>query len=280
VETDPETRAALLAALAWQVELGADEAIGDSPVDRFAPPPAPPAATSQPASAAPSAARAKAAAAPAAPEDAPTGAAAEAAASVAARCGALEALAAAMAAFDAGELKAGARNCVFADGNPAARVMIVGEAPGREEDLQGKPFVGRAGRLLDRMLAAIGLDRASDDPERGAYITNILPWRPVGNRTPSADEAALFLPFVRRHIALAEPDFVLLMGGSSAKALMETETGITRLRGRWTRIAPGVPALATLHPAYLLRQPAMKRFAWRDLLSLRAALDGEPIPFD
>ncbi len=275
VETDPETRAALLAALAWQVELGADEAIGDAPVDRFAAPrasPAPaPAASSPPAF-------------PMAPpppaSEAASEAAPEAAAAIAARCGTLEELAAAVAAFDAGELKAGARNCVFADGNPAARVMIVGEAPGREEDLQGKPFVGRAGRLLDRMLAATGLDRTSDDPARGAYITNILPWRPVGNRTPSADEAALFLPFVRRHIALAEPDVVVLMGGSSAKALLETETGITRLRGRWKRVAPGVPALATLHPAYLLRQPAMKRFAWRDLLSLRAALDGEPIPFD
>jgi uracil-DNA glycosylase family 4 len=271
MQTDPETRAALIAALQWQIELGADEAIGDAPVDRFAPPPpepdvAPALAHAPPATAAP-------------PPLAETGDADNAAA-LAEKCETLEALRDALAAFDAGELKAGARNCVFADGLPGARVMIVGEAPGREEDEQGKPFVGRAGKLLDRMLGAIGLDRAADDPLKAAYITNILPWRPIGNRTPSAEEAALFLPFVRRHIALAKPDFVVLMGGSSAKALMETTVGITRLRGRWTRIAPGVPALATFHPAYLLRSPAMKRHAWTDLLALRAALDGEAPPLD
>jgi molybdenum cofactor biosynthesis protein B len=194
MQTDPETRAALIAALQWQIELGADEAIGDAPVDRFAPPPpepdvAPALAHAPPATAAP-------------PPLAETGDADNAAA-LAEKCETLEALRDALAAFDAGELKAGARNCVFADGLPGARVMIVGEAPGREEDEQGKPFVGRAGKLLDRMLGAIGLDRAADDPAKAAYITNILPWRPIGNRTPSAEEAALFLPFVRRHIALA-----------------------------------------------------------------------------
>jgi len=181
-----------------------------------------------------------------------------------------------MRRFEGSPLRLSARNLVFADGLPGARVMVIGEAPGGEEDRQGKPFVGRAGQLLDRMLAAIGLARTAPAPEDAAYITNILPWRPPGNRTPSESEVLLFLPFVLRHIGLAGPDVILALGGTSAKALMETSTGIKRLRGRWVRHeATGLPLLPSFHPAYLLRQPTDKRLAWRDLLSLRAALDGE-----
>lgn len=267
-------RAEMLAALAWQVELGADEAIADAPIDRFAleadaaarrraaPTPAP-----APAPRPPAALRAV----PVAPQTD----AARAAREIAAGCGDLASLAAALAAFDGCALKQGARTCVFADGDPAARVMIVGEAPGRDEDIAGKPFVGRSGQLLDRMLAAIGLDRRAADPAQGVYITNVLPWRPVENRAPSTDEAAMLAPFVARHIALAQPEFLVLMGAAAARLLLQTPEGILKLRGRWRRAADGRPALPTLHPAYLLRSPAAKRLAWRDLLSLRAALDGE-----
>jgi DNA polymerase len=201
------------------------------------------------------------------------------AAAIAAGCADLAALRAALAAYDGCALKAGARNCVFSDGNPAARVMIVGEAPGRDEDRLGKPFVGRSGQLLDRMLAAIGLDRAAEDPARAVYITNVSPWRPLENRKPARDETAMLEPFVRRHIALAAPEIVLLMGATAAQTLMGSTEGVLKLRGRWRRLTEtGAPALATLHPAYLLRQPAAKRLAWRDLLALRAVLDGAPPP--
>ncbi len=267
--TDPDVRAALLAALAWHVELGADEAIGETPVDRFA---------AEPVAAPPRQEPEARVAAPAIAGEADVVAAAR---EIAASCATLAELSAALAAFDGCPLKAGARNCVFADGNPAARVMIVGEAPGRDEDLAGKPFVGRSGQLLDRMLAAIGLDRNAKDPSQAVYITNVLPWRPVQNRTPGGDETAMLGPFVERHIALAAPEFVVLMGAVSARHLLRTETGITRLRGRWTRLPEHrLPALPTLHPAYLLRAPDAKRLAWRDLLSLRAALDGEPLSTD
>lgn len=273
---DGATREALLAALAMQVEFGADEAIADSPFDRFAErDPAPEPAHSE-------TRRQRAPAAPAAPEVQPSGA--EAAEAVAARCRTLPELAAALAAFDAGALKAGATRCVFADGQPGARVMIVGEAPGRDEDLAGKPFVGRSGQLLDRMLACIGLDRTAEDPSRAVYITNVLPWRPLSNRTPAADEVALMLPFLRRHIALAAPAVLVPMGGSAVSALLGGTGGITRRRGRWARLdgltAQPLPVLPMLHPAYLLRTPAAKRQAWRDLLSLRAMLDGEPPSFE
>lgn len=267
---DAETRAAALAALAMQVEFGADEAIGDAPVDRFAgSAPAPPtAAAPEP---------------PAAPALIAGEAVADAHA-IAAACTSLPELEAALAAFDAGPLKQGARSCVFADGMAGARVMIVGEAPGREEDLAGKPFVGRSGQLLDRMLACIGLDRTAASIGDAVYITNILPWRPVANRTPGADEVALMMPFVARHIALAAPEIVIPMGSTSAQALTGQTAGILRLRGRWSTLATGMgttplPALPMLHPAYLLRNPPAKRMAWRDLLGLRAALDGA-IPGD
>jgi len=167
-------------------------------------------------------------------------------------------------------LKNTASNLVFCDGNPGARVMIVGEAPGREEDRVGLPFVGAAGQLLDKMLATIGLDRAS------VYITNLLPWRPPGNRTPTAEETRLLLPYLQRHIQLADPEYVFILGGSSAKALLATRDGILKTRGAWRDIdfGDGVmrPTLASLHPAFLLRSPAQKRLSFDDLLSLRARL--------
>jgi uracil-DNA glycosylase len=178
----------------------------------------------------------------------------------------------ALAGYDHCELKKGARNLVFADGNPAARVMIVGEAPGRDEDMQGLPFVGRAGQLLDRMFDAIGMGRAHPDPGRALYIANVLPWRPPQSRDPSPDEIAMMLPFLRRHVELAGPEVLVLMGNHSCHALLGRK-GITRLRGQWTE-ALGRPALPMFHPDDLLRNPAAKREAWHDLLMLQARLRG------
>ena len=198
-------------------------------------------------------------------------------ASLAASATTLEELAEAMRNWEGSDLKAGARNFVFSDGLAGARLMVIGEAPGADEDRVGKPFVGRAGQLLDRMLAAIGLSRTAPAPEQAVYIANILPWRPPGNRTPSEQEAAQFLPFMERHIELAEPDVILSMGNTPTKALLATGTGIKRMRGRWVRHAgSGIALLPSFHPAYLLRQPADKRLAWRDLLEVKAALDGSP----
>lgn len=250
-----------LDALAWQVELGADEAILDSPVNRYevVVEPAPkPAAKAAPKPAAPGIAK---------PADIDAALVAKTAATAASD---LEALKAAIAAFDHCELKRGARNTVFADGTPAARVMIIGEAPGRDEDMQGKPFVGRAGQLLDRMLAAIGMDRESLDAENAVYITNILPWRPPQNRDPTPEEMGMLLPFVHRHIELADPQLVVLMGNIACQALLGRR-GITRLRGNWDTVLDR-PVLPMFHPAYLLRNPHAKREAWADLLSLQARL--------
>jgi DNA polymerase len=257
---------AALALLAWQIELGADEAIGEVPVDRYALAEAP--AEARVARPAPQAAALPPPPAPAAPVPALHGAR-----EIAAACADLDALRAAMAAFEGCALKKGARTLVFADGNPAARVMVIGEAPGREEDREGLPFVGRSGRLLDRMLAAIGLSRKSPDPAQAVYITNVLPWRPPENREPSSDEIAMMKAFLLRHIAIAGPDVLLLMGRTSVAALLDTNAGITRLRGHWAQVL-GRPALPTFHPAALLRNPILKRDAWRDLLALSARLDG------
>ncbi|RMH48847.1 MAG: uracil-DNA glycosylase, partial [Alphaproteobacteria bacterium] len=191
---------------------------------------------------------------------------------IAAACATLAELREAIAAFDGCALKHSARSCVFADGNPAARVMVIGEAPGREEDRLGKPFVGRSGQLLDRMLAAIGLSRDHPDPARAVYITNVLPWRPPENREPASDEIAMMKAFLTRHIALADPDILLLMGRSAAATLLDSTAGITRLRGSWHMVL-GRPALPTFHPAALLRNPALKRVAWADLLALQARLE-------
>ena len=251
------------ALLEWYVELGAVDAIGDAPVNRYELDDTPPA----------HAQKAPRAAAAAAPDPVPAAPAADPVADAearAARAGDLAALAQSMSAFDGLDLKKGARSFVFSDGNPEARLMIVGEAPGADEDRIGRPFVGRAGQLLDRMLAAIGIDRASPDPARAAYITNVLPWRPPANRTPRPDEMAMMLPFLTRHIALADPDVLVLMGNTPCGALLG-RTGILRLRGTWTQ-ALGKPVLPMTHPAYLLRNPAAKREAWADLLEIQARL--------
>ncbi|MDD3287630.1 MAG: uracil-DNA glycosylase [Alphaproteobacteria bacterium] len=177
--------------------------------------------------------------------------------------------------FEGCAIKHTAMNLVFADGNPASRVMLIGEAPGEDEDRQGKPFVGVSGKLLDRMLASIGLDRTS------VYISNILFWRPPGNRSPTDAEIAACLPFAERHIALVNPEIIVMLGGVAAKSLLRTKEGITRLHGRWSEYTPHlgksdarpIKCLPMYHPAYLLRQPSAKRQAWNDLLSLKQALE-------
>lgn len=249
-----ETDAALLAALRWQIEMGADEAIEAEPIARTAPPAEPLAAT-----------RPRRAATLVAPPPGEADA-------LAAEADSLEALLEAMRGFSGSPLRDTATNLVFADGIPGAPVMIIGEAPGADEDRLGKPFVGVSGRLMDRMMASIGLSRTSN-----LYVTNILPYRPPGNRTPSDSEVALFLPFVRRHIVLAAPRLVILCGGVAAKGLLQTREGITRLRGRWQQVIVEkdqiIEALPSLHPAYLLRNPIAKREAWQDLLTLRRRIE-------
>ena len=251
----PGTDGAALAALQWQIELGADEAIQEAPVNRFEIAPAP-----QPAPQ------------PAAPVAAPAIDPVAEARALAGAAADLPALHAAIASFEHCALRRGARNTVFADGTPAAQVMIVGEAPGRDEDREGRPFVGAAGRLLDRMLAAIGLSRQSPDAENAVYIANVLPWRPPRNRDPEPAEIAMMLPFLERHIELAAPDLIVPMGNISCQALLGRR-GITRLRGNWTEVF-GRPALPMFHPAYLLRSPERKRESWADLLELKARLQG------
>ena len=184
----------------------------------------------------------------------------------------------AIRAFEGCPLRAmGATQPVFGRGDPAAPVLVIGEGPGAEEDARGQPFVGKAGQLLDRMLASIGLDRKAEDPARAVYISNVLPWRPPGNRTPTDGEIAACLPFILRHIELAAPDVLVFLGGTPAKSLLGKSEGITRLRGKWfdmslPALGKPLPALPMLHPAYLLRNPAAKREAWRDLLALKERL--------
>ncbi len=252
------------ALLEWQVEMGVDEAILDTPINRYEiEEKAPVAKVAAPIS------PVKSNEPPAIPVKAKIDPVAEA--EKAARAAeSLESLAASMRGFEHCDLKKGARSFVFFDGNPRARVMIIGEAPGREEDKQGKPFVGKAGQLLDRMFAAIGLSRHSPGAEDALYISNVLPWRPPGNRTPEKNEIAMMLPFLKRHVELADPDLVVLMGNTPCQALLG-QGGITRIRGSWTE-ALGKPVMPMLHPAYLLRQPAAKRESWADLLSLRTRL--------
>ncbi|WP_295042510.1 uracil-DNA glycosylase [uncultured Paracoccus sp.] len=264
IEIDAETALALLE---WQAEMGVDEPVLDAPVDRFDLV-APPAAPVPQIPLAPPATPALSLSAES-DEDLPARLAQ--AQHLAAASRTLEALAAAQESFDGIELKKGARNFCFADGNPKARVLILGEAPGDEEDRQGRPFVGRAGQLLDRMFAAIGLSRQAVDADKAFYVTNVLTWRPPGNRDPRPDEIAVSLPFVRRHIDLAAPDLIVLMGNIACDAAIGRR-GILRLRGTWTE-AFGRPALPMTHPAYLLRNPPAKREAWADLLSLSARLD-------
>jgi uracil-DNA glycosylase family 4 len=276
---DPQAARALLA---FYLEAGADALIGEAPVDRMADEPAFPAsrdkeimAEAKPPQASsavprrperPAPAAAAAAAAPPPPEVAVM-AAREAASSAKT----LDDLRALLENFRGCALHATATQLVFADGNPDGRVMFVGEAPGYEEDLSGRPFVGRSGKLLDRMMEAIGLDRTS------VYIANVVPWRPPGNRTPTPQETAICLPFIRRQIELADPDVLVCLGQPSTQTLLGTREGITRTRGRWFKFDTGsreIRALATLHPAYLLRQPLQKRLAWRDFLAIKKALAG------
>jgi DNA polymerase len=182
----------------------------------------------------------------------------------------LAALEATLAAFDGCPLKKTAKNLCFARGNHQARMMLIGEAPGRDEDLDGRPFVGRAGQLLDKMLAAIGVG-----PE-DAYITNVVYWRPPGNRTPTPQEVQACQPFLHRQIELVAPEMLVLLGGAAAKQVLGTDQGIMKLRGKWRDYEAGdraVRAMATLHPAFLLRNPVSKRLAWRDLLMIQAALE-------
>jgi DNA polymerase len=245
------------ALLEWQIELGVSETIGNAPVNRFE------------IAAAQKAAPVKAKAPTPPPEAKPDPVVDARVAAKGAQS--LEALRAAMADYPHCGLKRGARSLVFSDGLPEARLMIIGEAPGRDEDLQGRPFVGRAGQLLDRMLAAIDMGR-DQTGAAGVYITNVLPWRPPQNRDPKPDEIDMMKPFLERHVALAAPDVIVLMGNISCQAVLG-QRGITRMRGQWTE-AMGRPVLPMFHPSYLLRNPIAKREAWADLLALKARLSG------
>ena len=245
-------------ALAWHVLIGADETIGEEPVNRatnLVPSPTERGLVKPPASVA----------------RLPFN---EGTAALAQKAHTLEALRDVIAAFDGIDLKRTATKIVFADGNPEAAVMVIGEAPGSDEDRQGKPFVGVSGQLLDKMLAAAGYSRATN-----IYITNVLNWRPPGNRKPTAGEIALSLPFLHRHIELIDPKLILLSGDSAAKALTGRAEGITKLRGKWYDLpmpnGKTYPALATFHPAFLLRSPSMKREAWADILALKTKAKAE-----
>jgi uracil-DNA glycosylase family 4 len=276
----PDRARAARELLAFYLEAGVDALLGEAPVDRFAggearaeapraqPPPAPTARRPPPRPAA--SGEASNAVAPPAPE-----AAVMAARAAAKNAASLADLRAILDGFEGCALRGTARQLVFADGNPQARVMFVGEAPGREEDLEGLPFVGRSGQLLDRMLAAIGLDRSS------AYIANVIPWRPPGNRTPTPQETSICLPFTRRQVELADPDVLVCLGSPAAQALLEAKEGIMKTRGRWFSYHTGtreIRAIATFHPAYLLRQPLQKRLAWRDFLAVKQALSQQMTP--
>jgi DNA polymerase len=249
-------------------EAGVDALLTEEPSDRFAGDVAP--AQRQPASRSDQAAKNLLAPQPApgmAPP--PPEQAAMDARETAKRAQSLDELRAILESFTGCALKATATKLVFADGNPQAQLMLVGEAPGRDEDIEGLPFVGRSGKLLDRMLAAIGLDRTS------VYIANIVPWRPPGNRTPTPQEQQICLPFIRRQIELADPDILVCLGGPSAQALLGLKEGITKTRGRWYKFDTGtreIRAMPTFHPAFLLRSPLQKRFAWRDFLAIKKAL--------
>lgn len=258
--TDASDMAALLR---WYVAMGVDEAIDEVAHDRLA----------ETAAAPPRAVNPKAAPRVAPPPVIEPQSGAAAARKAAAAAASLDELAAAVAGFEGCALRRMATNTVFADGTPHAPVMVIGEAPGADEDRIGKPFVGRSGQLLDRMLAAIGLER-----QRNVYITNVLFWRPPGNRKPTDEEIAACLPFVWRHIALNRPEVVMLCGGTATSAMLGRSEGITRLRGRWFDLAVPdldrpVPALTTYHPSFLLRSPARKSESWRDFLELQSKLE-------
>jgi DNA polymerase len=256
--------------LSFYAEAGVDALVGEEPVNHFAQVAAEPLrAAPQPATMrAPEIKSAQLYLAPNAAPPAPDVAAMEAREAVK-NVQTLEELRDVLGKFEGCALRATATQLVFADGNPEARVMFVGEAPGRDEDIEGLPFVGRSGKLLDRMMAAIGLDRTQ------AYIANIIPWRPPGNRTPTPQESQICLPFIRKQIELVDPDVLVCLGGPSATTLLGIKEGITKSRGRWVSYDTGkreIRALATFHPAFLLRSPLQKRLAWRDLLAIKKVL--------
>ena len=246
----------LAALLRWYVDHGVDEAIADQPIDRFETATRAPVSSIRPA--------------PAAKSPPPASQAVASAKNLAAAATTFEELCTTIDSFESCALKRTATTTCIYDGNPNARILLIGEAPGAQEDRQGKPFVGPAGQLLDKMLAAIELDRTK------VLITNMLFWRPPGNRTPTADEIAACLPFVERMVEIMKPALLIYIGGSAAKAMLEKSEGITRLRGRWYTYTPTggepIPATAVFHPAFLLRQPARKRETWRDLLAIRKKL--------
>jgi uracil-DNA glycosylase len=270
---DPQPTVAQL--LAFYLEAGVDSALDEAAVDRLSEPdglvrsvPAPRSAESQATPGGP-APPITAVGDAGLPPDAAIASAREAARTAPS----LEVLRNLLENFDGCALKSTATRLVFADGNPAARIMFVGEAPGREEDIEGLPFVGRSGKLLDRMIAAIGLDRSK------AYIANVIPWRPPGNRTPTPQETQICLPFIRRQIELVDPDILVTLGNPSTQTLLSTREGIMKTRGRWFNYDTGsrvIRAMATFHPAYLLRSPSYKRMAWQDLRAIARALEQAP----
>jgi uracil-DNA glycosylase family 4 len=265
----PERAPTVRQLLAFYLEAGVDCALTEAPVNRLSDPEIPTASretpSREPVRATP------AVVAPARGEAALAPEAAIMSAREAARTApSLEALRGLLETFDGCALKFTATRLVFADGNPGARVMFVGEAPGREEDIEGLPFVGRSGKLLDRMMAAIGLDRTT------AYIANVIPWRPPGNRTPTPQETQICLPFIQRQIELVNPDVLVTLGNPSTQTLLSTREGIMKTRGRWFKYDTGtrvIPALATFHPAYLLRSPSYKRLSWQDLRAIAKAME-------
>jgi DNA polymerase len=269
----PEPAPTVQQLLAFYLEAGVDCALTDEPLNRLADPDVAPA---------PAQAEPREAAAPRAFMPLPAVAAPRAdavlapeAAIISAREAArtaptLEALRALLENFDGCALKHTATRLVFADGNPQSRIMFVGEAPGRDEDIEGLPFVGRSGKLLDRMIAAIGLDRSK------AYIANVIPWRPPGNRTPTPQETQICLPFIQRQIELVNPDVLVTLGNPSTQTLLQTRDGIMKTRGKWFDYDTGtrtIRAIATFHPAYLLRSPSYKRMSWQDLRAIAKALE-------
>lgn len=274
-----DAQKALIATLDWHIAIGADLVLEDTPQNHLTfKAPAPEREIAQ---AKPAVMRSVAAttAPPAPQQDFLTASVQELSAhasQIAAACTTLAELEAAIQAFDGVEARKTATRLVFADGLAGADVMVIGEAPGADEDRAGKPFVGASGQLLDRMLAAIGLARTATDPKQAVYISNILSWRPPGNRTPTPAEIEISRPFILRHIELAAPRFILLSGGIATKALLQTGDGITKLRGKRQNISLtnglNVNVLATYHPSYLLRSPSKKAEAWSDLLQLKSCL--------
>jgi uracil-DNA glycosylase family 4 len=271
--TMPEPAPTAQQLLAFYLEAGVDCALGDEPINRLADPDAAPPPREAIAREAPPRTLLQATpAVPAARTDATIApeAAISSAREAARTAPTLEALRALLENFEGCALRNTATRLVFSDGNPQARIMFVGEAPGRDEDIEGLPFVGRSGKLLDRMIAAIGLDRSK------AYIANVIPWRPPGNRTPTPQETQICLPFIQRQIELVNPDVLVTLGNPSTQTLLQTREGIMRTRGKWFDYDTGtrtIRAIATFHPAYLLRSPSYKRMSWQDLRAIAKVLE-------